>query len=321
MAPEILAFSDDADLLAQLTAKARRLGSSVGWSVSACRVDTGDPHQDAQACAGALAETAADADAHLVLIGATRLGMEVAPRLAERWDAGYAAWAQDVAVDPSTGVVTASCMLFAGTGVVEYQLSRDRAVLTVAGGVFDFDESSASDVAPLRLRLAATQSPITIVRSEAKPAPAEDLAHSKLVVDCGKGVASLEDLELARSLAALLGGHTACSRPLASERDWFSDWLGLSGMRIKPELCLTVGISGSVQHLIGIRDARVIAAVNHDEDAAIFTQADLGVVADIRDFLPALIERLEERAARPSWHDAGEGQPVLSNGPAVGHEE
>jgi electron transfer flavoprotein alpha subunit len=165
------------------------------------------------------------------------------------------------------------------------------------------------------------RSALRVVRSEARPASSEDLEHSRAVVDCGKGVATLDDLERARKLAALLGGQTACSRPLASERDWFPDWLGLSGMRIRPELCLTVGISGSVQHLIGIRDARVIAAVNSDEDAAIFSQADLGVVADLREFLPALIERLEARRVRPVWDGPGVERSAAPPSPAVGHEE
>ena len=79
------------------------------------------------------------------------------------------------------------------------------------------------------------------------------------------------------------------------------DWLGLSGAKIKPELCLTIGISGAVQHVIGIRDSRVIAAVNNDENAAIFSQVDVGVVADLYEFLPVLIERMKARGARPSW--------------------
>jgi electron transfer flavoprotein alpha subunit len=79
------------------------------------------------------------------------------------------------------------------------------------------------------------------------------------------------------------------------------EWLGLSGAKVKPELCLTIGVSGAIQHVVGIRDSRVIAAVNNDENAAIFTQADLGVVADLNEFVPVLIERLQARRMRPAW--------------------
>ena len=91
------------------------------------------------------------------------------------------------------------------------------------------------------------------------------------------------------------------SRPVSSDRDWLPEWLGLSGAKIKPELCLTLGISGAIQHIVGIRDSRVIAAVNNDEDAAIFTQADIGIVADLYEFLPALMERFKARGIRPAW--------------------
>ena len=102
-------------------------------------------------------------------------------------------------------------------------------------------------------------------------------------------------------MADLLDGQLACSRPIASDRDWFPEWLGLSGAKIKPELCLTVGVSGAIQHIVGIRDSRIIAAVNNDEGAAIFAQADYGVVADLYEFVPALIERIKARGIRPAW--------------------
>ena len=88
---------------------------------------------------------------------------------------------------------------------------------------------------------------------------------------------------------------------MSSDRDWFPEWLGLSGAKVKPELCLTIGVSGAVQHVVGIRDSRVIAAVNNDENAAIFAQADIGVVADLNEFLPVLMERLKSKGARPAW--------------------
>jgi electron transfer flavoprotein alpha subunit len=117
----------------------------------------------------------------------------------------------------------------------------------------------------------------------------------------GRGVKKIEDLEMLNVLANLLGGQLSCSRPVSSDRDWFPEWLGLSGAKVKPELCLTIGVSGAIQHVVGIRDSRVIACVNNDENAAIFAQADLGVVADLDEFLPVLVQRLQERDAHPVW--------------------
>ena len=121
------------------------------------------------------------------------------------------------------------------------------------------------------------------------------------MVDIGQGVETEADLELVRSLCNLLGGEMGCTRPIASERDWLPDWLGLSGAKVSPELCLAVGVSGQIQHIVGIRDSRVIAAVNSDENATIFTQADYGVVADLKEFVPVLIDRIKARGVKPAW--------------------
>ena len=251
-------------------------------------------------------QAVADAEARLLLVGATKLGLEVAPRVAERCGAGYAAWVLGVAFDPTTGGTTASCVLYAGVGVAEYRFSTARAVLTI-GDACSRPSMTPGRVAHAELGSPARPSPTTVLRHrQGRERPAWSTA--RLVVDCGHGPGELEDLEQVQSLAALLDAQLACSRPLASDRDWFSDWLGLSGAKIKPELCLTIGISGAVQHLIGIRNARLIAAVNNDEDAAIFSQADIGVVADLHEFLPVLAERQGARASvrpgvQPAEHD------------------
>jgi electron transfer flavoprotein alpha subunit len=142
---------------------------------------------------------------------------------------------------------------------------------------------------------------LTIQEYKPKPASGARLEEARLVVDVGQGVKQRDDLQMIQALADFLDGQIACSRPIASDRDWFPEWLGLSGAKIKPELCLTVGVSGAIQHIVGIRDSRLIAAVNNDEGAAIFAQADYGVVADLYEFLPALMDRMKARGIRPAW--------------------
>ena len=99
-------------------------------------------------------------------------------------------------------------------------------------------------------------------------------------------------------LAALLDGQVSCSRPVSSDRDWFPEWLGLSGAQLSPELCITVGISGAIQHVIGIRDSKLIVAVDSDPDSAMLSQADYGVNADLYEFVPALIEAIKARSVK-----------------------
>ena len=318
----ILVWSEQASLALELLAEAQRLADMGGGEVTLCaagEVSSGElesyaahgadvvlladkPVTDAAQWAGLLTTVATASRAVLILTGATKTGMEVAPRVAERCQAGYAAWAVEIDVDPATGLTKAACMLYAGAGLARYEFSRPVTVLSVAPGTFAAQarqgRSAHVDAVVLEDEL---RSP-TVVGERAKSSAGARLQEAKAIVDIGRGVKDLEGLEMARALAKLLDAQLGCSRPVSSDRDWFPEWLGLSGAKVRPELCLTIGISGAIQHVVGIRDSRVIAAVNSDENAAIFTQADIGAVADLNEFLPVLIERLGARGVRPGWH-------------------
>jgi electron transfer flavoprotein alpha subunit len=313
---DILIWSEKASLARELASQARTVADKVGGSVVAvqyglaeainwneCGVDvayTIEAASDPETCAAVLSGAVQQTNANLVLIGATKLGMEVAPRVAERMSAGYAAWTLGFEIDGSN-CVTARCMLYTGTGLAMYQFKPGPVVLTAASGVFEAKDTTGRQARVETLNVSIGAARITVVGDQPKAKGAR-LEEAKLVVDVGQGVKQREDLEMIRALANVLDGQLACSRPVASDRDWFPEWLGLSGAKIKPELCLTVGVSGAIQHIVGIRDSRVIAAVNNDENAAIFTQADYGVVADLYEFLPALMERLKARGIRPAWN-------------------
>jgi len=104
-----------------------------------------------------------------------------------------------------------------------------------------------------------------------------DITEAKIVVCVGRGVAKQEDIALAKELAKVLGGEVACSRPIAEELHWLPEevYLGISGKKVKPDLYVGIGISGQIQHVTGIRDSKVIFAINRDENAPIFEAAGL----------------------------------------------
>ncbi|MCX5833198.1 MAG: electron transfer flavoprotein subunit alpha/FixB family protein, partial [Deltaproteobacteria bacterium] len=112
----------------------------------------------------------------------------------------------------------------------------------------------------------------------------------------GRGFDKKEDLALVKQLADALGGEVGCTRPISEELHWLPEELciGLSGISIKPELYIGLGVSGQIQHMTGIRGARVIGAVNKDENAPIFGAADLGIVGNLYDVVPKLIEELKK---------------------------
>jgi electron transfer flavoprotein alpha subunit len=310
-----LIWSEKPTLARELASQARVSADEVGGNVVAvqyglaeainwneCGVDvayTIEAANDPETCVAVLSGAIKQANPGLVLIGATKLGMEVAPRLAERMSAGYAAWTIGFEIDAANNV-TVRCMLYTGTGLAAYQFKPGPVVLTAAPGVFEAKDTTGRQARVEALNVTIGAARISIAGDQPKAKGAR-LEEAKLVVDVGQGVKQREDLDMIRALATALDGQLACSRPVASDRDWFPEWLGLSGAKIKPELCLTLGISGAIQHIVGIRDSRVIAAVNNDENAAIFTQADYGVVADLYEFLPALMERLKARGIRPVW--------------------
>ena len=313
----ILVFSEKSSLLGELLGKARQQADALGWAVAALVMNTNKPalgelgadvvyqceadEHNPEVVAAALTAAAGQAHPGVFLIGATKLGMEVAPRLAEQMSCGYAAWVVGFDIDGATSSTTTQCMLYTGTGVATYHFKPGLVILTAAQGVFETHPNAGKVAALTVLELPAANPKMTILDYKPKPASGARLEEAQLVVDVGQGVKQREDLQMVQSLADLLDGQLACSRPIASDRDWFPEWLGLSGAKIKPELCLTVGVSGAIQHIVGIRDSRLIAAVNIDEGAAIFSQADYGVVADLYEFLPALIDRIKVRGIRPVW--------------------
>ncbi|AJA46927.1 acyl-CoA dehydrogenase, short-chain specific [Clostridium pasteurianum DSM 525 = ATCC 6013] len=122
------------------------------------------------------------------------------------------------------------------------------------------------------------------------------IGDANRVCSIGKGLTAKEDLPIIQSLAKTFGAEMGCSRPIAEENKWMplDRYVGVSGQKFRGEFYMAIGISGQVQHLIGIRDAKIIAAINIDEKAPIFAQADYGVVGDLYEIVPVLNKMLLE---------------------------
>ncbi|HEY0189437.1 MAG TPA: electron transfer flavoprotein subunit alpha/FixB family protein [Cellulomonas sp.] len=148
--------------------------------------------------------------------------------------------------------------------------------------------------APVREVPAGTVLPVAVLSEAPARAATTDLASAARVVGIGRGLKAREDLAMVEDLASALGAATACSRPLAEGSGWFprDRYLGVSGRQIAPELYLALGISGQVQHMVGVRAARTLIAVNTDKDAAVFGECDYGIVGDLYQVVPALAAAL-----------------------------
>jgi electron transfer flavoprotein alpha subunit len=186
---------------------------------------------------------------------------------------------------------TAADVVFAGDPpwIASFQSSAFRA---------DLVAKHASGKAPIRsvsVNLQPQQirtKPLELFR-EAKQAV--DLTQAPILVSVGRGIKAPENIPMAEKLAKLIGGEICASRPICDE-GWLpmDRQIGSSGQTVAPKLYLALGISGAIQHVVGMKGARTIAAINKDQNAPIFEVADYGVVGDLFEIVPALIEELEK---------------------------
>jgi electron transfer flavoprotein alpha subunit len=134
--------------------------------------------------------------------------------------------------------------------------------------------------------------PLELFR-EAKQAV--DLTQAPILISVGRGIKAPENIPLAEKLAKLMGGEICASRPICDE-GWLpmDRQIGSSGQTVAPKLYFALGISGAIQHVVGMKGSRTIAAINKDQNAPIFEVADYGVVGDLFEIVPALIEELEK---------------------------
>jgi electron transfer flavoprotein alpha subunit len=180
----------------------------------------------------------------------------------------------------------------AGRAIAEYSVAPPFAA-TVTPGRFPAPSTSGSiDVKPLDVGAQGPQ----VLGVEPKKREGVDISSADIVVGVGRGFRSKDDLSLAFRLAELLGGAVGCSRPIAADYGWLPEdrWIGISAKKIRPKLYIALGISGAPQHMSGVVDSRLIAAINKDKNAPIFQYADYGVIGDLYQMVPALVKRLEE---------------------------
>ena len=122
-----------------------------------------------------------------------------------------------------------------------------------------------------------------------------DLNEAHRVIGVGRGLKAQEDLALIDELAQALSAEVACSRPVAEGLNWMGKdrYIGSSGAHIAPQLYLAVGISGQLQHMVGVVGAETIVAINSDQNAAVFAQTDYGLVGDLYQLVPAIVAALK----------------------------
>ena len=248
----------------------------------------------AEAYLGILHSLAVDYEPETVMIGSTRNGKPLAARLATRLDAGCVPDCTRLGVDEK-GRLVCERIAYGGNATAKIAFAKKPQIVTVPQRAFDkpSPKDRSGQVVKVDVKVDAPKTEVVDV----KPLETSNvrIEEAEVIVSCGRGLEKKEDRALLDELAVVLGGQAGSSRPLAEDRKWFTEWVGLSGHKVKPKLYIACGISGVIQHVAGIRDSKVIVAINKDEQAPIFEIADYGVVGNLYEILPALKEAIKKQ--------------------------
>jgi electron transfer flavoprotein alpha subunit len=223
-----------------------------------------------------------------ILAPATTFGKNFLPRLAARLDIQQISEVIEV-IDPATF----KRPIYAGNAIATVKSFEDRQILTVRPSTFDkADESGSADIEQINIDVEKSEL-AEYVGLKTTESDRPDLTTADRVISGGRGLGSGENFALIEKVADKLGAAIGASRAAVDAGYVPNDYqVGQTGKIIAPELYIAVGISGAIQHLAGMKDSKVIVAINKDENAPIFEVADFGLVADLFDVLPELEQKL-----------------------------
>jgi electron transfer flavoprotein alpha subunit len=243
--------------------------------------------------ARAMAERLQTEKPDLILFGQAYDDRDVAGRLAARIGAPILSNATEVGIDGST-----SHEIFGGTQIAEAEITAGKPKLVLIRPK-SFAAEPAGNEAPQVTALdlpdvGGAGARVTGTHIEEREGP--KLEDAAVIVSGGRGLGSAENYELIERLGKLLGAATGATRAIV-DAGWvpYAKQVGQTGKTVKPDVYIACGISGAMQHLVGMKDSKVIIAINKDADAPILGIADLGIVGDVHKVLPKLIEALENR--------------------------
>jgi electron transfer flavoprotein alpha subunit/NAD-dependent dihydropyrimidine dehydrogenase PreA subunit len=236
---------------------------------------------------------------NVLLMGATHVGRDLAPRVSRRVEVGLTADCTELTIDPEEGILLQTRPAFGGNvmATIANRYSRPQ-MATVRPGVMEAVRKAGAKGKVIKHKVSLSEKEIgtkvlEVVREEKKSV---NLSEAKVIVAGGRGVGDAGGFKVLEDLAAVLGGELAGTR-VAVEEGWIpaDRQIGQTGQSVRPELYIACGISGAIQHRAGIMNSRYIIAVNKDPRAPIFQVADWGIVGDLHDVVPEMIEAVKNK--------------------------
>jgi electron transfer flavoprotein alpha subunit len=226
-------------------------------------------------------------NASIVIFSHDLSGKSIAPILAAKMSAGIVTGA--IELPKTDGDFIVKKAVFSGKAYAHVKINTDKKIICVTPNALEKKEfNKTATVESKSYDLGDSRLKVLEQKIESTDVP---LTEAELVVSAGRGLKGPENWGMIEDLAKALGAATACSRPV-SDMDWrpHHEHVGQTGVAIRPNLYIAIGISGAIQHLAGVNQSKVIVAINTDPEAPFFKAADYGIVGDAFDVVPKLVE-------------------------------
>lgn len=240
-----------------------------------------------------------DIKPEIVLVGATHIGRDLAPRVASKLDTGLTADCTKLEIDPDDKKIKQTRPAFGGNIMATIVCPDNRPQMsTVRSGVMDKaieDKSRKGEIIKLNIKLSKDDIRTEVIEIFKTKKELVSLTDANFIVSGGLGVKNADGFKLLKQLADRLDGVVGASRA-AVDAGWIdhSHQIGQTGTTVKPTVYISCGISGAIQHLAGMQSSDIIIAINTNESAPIFDIADYGIVGDVYDVIPKLISLLND---------------------------
>lgn len=253
-------------------------------------------HYSAEGYTKVISEAIKQADPSIVLLTASAMGKDLAPRIAANLEVGLATDCVGLKLD-GENLITKRPM-FAGKVIADYEFDCQPQMASLRPNIFPVSEpltSKTATVEKIDISIAASDLKAVVKEIVASAGTKVDLTEADIIVSGGRGMKDPENYKIIEELATVVGGVVGASRA-AVDAGWrpHADQVGQTGKTVSPKLYIACGISGAIQHLAGMSSSKCIVAINKDPEAPIFEKADYGIVGDLFEVVPALTEELKK---------------------------
>ncbi len=310
---EIWVYSEEKETTYELLGEGRKLAREMNVTLSAITVEGGETERhfgfgadkvyilkglgefEAETYAEAISIIAKEREPEIILIGSTKRGKELAPRLAAKLETGCATDCVKIYLEGEKKELIVERWIYGGNALAKEKFTKKPSIITIPPKTFEKPIYKERKGEKVEVAVRVSEPRVKVIETKKREVGEERLEDASVIISGGAGVKRKEDFKILRELANMLRGQIGCSRPIAVDYKWFPEWIGLSGHKVKPNVYIACGISGKIQHIAGIRGSKIIVAINKDPEAEIFKVADYGIVGDLYEVVPALINAFKRR--------------------------